>query len=61
MVLSERGSFHRKKTPSEILVHRSPLRARLYLNSLTPRIWEVIIRKNAEPGRNYPAMPDGNE
>ena len=26
----------------------------------SPRILEVIIRKNAEPGRNYSTMPDGN-
>jgi len=53
------GSFHRKN-PVKILVNRSLLPARLYLNSLTPRILEVIIRKNAEPGRNYPAIFDGN-
>ena len=39
-----------QKTPVEILVHQSLLRARLYLVSLNPRIREVIIRKNAESG-----------
>ena len=42
------------------MVHLSLLRARLYLNSLTPRILEVIILENAEPGRNYSTIPGGN-
>jgi hypothetical protein len=39
---------------------RSLLRARLYLISPTHRILEVIIRKNAEPGRNHSMISDGN-
>jgi hypothetical protein len=49
-----------RKTPVEILVHRSPLKARLYLFSVYPRIFEVIIQENAEPGRNDEPVSDGN-
>jgi hypothetical protein len=61
MVSSEEGFITVKIHPLEILVHQSPLRARLYLFSLTPLIPEVIIRKNAEPGRNKWAFSGGNE
>jgi len=49
------------KTPVVILVQRSPPRARLYLFSLIPPISEVIIQKNAEPGRNNRAISGGNK
>jgi len=52
--------FHRQRITGGVLVHRSLTRARLGLISPTPRILEVIIRKNAEPGRNYSPIPDGN-
>ena len=57
---SDRAAFTVKKTPAGILVHRSLLWARLYLFSPRPRILEVIIRKNAEPGRNNWTITDGN-
>jgi hypothetical protein len=60
IVSSEEVIIAVQKTPVGILVHQSPLRARLYLFSLNPRILEVIIRKNAEPGRNNRAISDGN-
>jgi hypothetical protein len=47
------SGFRGQKTPTGILVHLILLRTRLYLISRAPRILEVIIRKNAEPGRNY--------
>jgi hypothetical protein len=50
-----------QKIPAGILVHRSLLRTRLYLISRVPWILEVIIRKNAEPGRNYWMITHGNE
>jgi hypothetical protein len=46
-------------TPAEILVHQGPKKARLYLFSLNPRISGVIIRKNAEPGRNNGGFSGG--
>jgi hypothetical protein len=46
---SEIGDFS-LKPPMGILVHQSPLKARLYLFSLNPRISEVIIRKNTGTG-----------
>jgi hypothetical protein len=49
MVSSEEAGFTVKK-PTEILVHRSLPRARLYLNSLTPRIGEVIIWEKCGTG-----------
>jgi len=48
------------KPPARILVHRSPEKAWLYLFSLDPRISEVIIHKNAEPGRNNYGSSGGN-
>ena len=42
-------------------LQRSPLRARLYLFSLNHQISEVIIHKNAEPGRNESLFSDGIE
>jgi hypothetical protein len=43
-----------------ILVHQSLLQARLYRISRLPRISEVIIWKNAEPGRNNRGIYGGN-
>ena len=43
------------------LVHQSPEKARLYLFSPSPLIFEVIIHKNAEPGRNNSVICGGNE
>jgi len=57
---SEKVIIPVQKTPVGILVHQSPLWARFYLVSLNPRILEVIIRKNAEPGRNNRAISGGN-
>jgi len=44
------GLFYRQKTPVRILVHQSLLRARLYLISPTPRIFEVIILEKCGTG-----------
>jgi hypothetical protein len=44
------SGYTRQKAPGEILVHRNPLWARLYLFYLNPLFLEVIIRKNAESG-----------
>ena len=49
---SERWDINPLGFPVGILVHRSPFHVRLYLFSLNPRIPEVIIQKNTEPGRN---------
>jgi hypothetical protein len=57
---SEKGIPAIRKTPVGILVQRSPLPARLYLFSLNLLFLEVIIRKNAEPGRNNSAVSGGN-
>jgi len=59
-ILSSEGAVFTAKKPMGILVRRNLLRALLYLISPALRILEVIIRKNAEPGRNYSTMPDGN-
>ncbi|MGB9176652.1 MAG: hypothetical protein WCB46_07960 [Methanoregula sp.] len=48
IVISDERIITPLENPVGILVHRSPLRARLYLFSPDPWIWEVIIRKNAE-------------
>ena len=48
------------KNPVRILVQRTPQQARLYLFSLNPRILEVIIRKNAEPGPENSVIYGGN-
>jgi len=40
------------KPPEGILVQQTPQQAWLYLFYLNPRISEVIIHKNAEPGRS---------
>jgi hypothetical protein len=61
------GGYHQmellslSKNPVKILVHQRLLRTRLYLISPAPKNSGVIIRKNAEPGRNYWTIPDGNE
>jgi len=43
-----------------ILVQQTPQQAWLYLFYLNPRISEVIIHKNAEPGRNNCGFSGGN-
>ena len=48
------------KIPVGILVQRTPQQARLYLFSLNPRFSGVIIRKNAETGRNNSVLYGGN-
>jgi hypothetical protein len=49
------------KAPAEILVYQSPKKARLYLFSLNPRIFEVMIHKNAEPGWNNSVIHGGTD
>jgi hypothetical protein len=50
-----------QKPSAGILVHQSPQQVRLYLFSLNIRISEVIIHKNAEPGRNNYGSSGGNK
>ena len=59
-VIAGRAVFAVKKPPVGILVYWNLLRALLYLISPAPRTLEVIILKNAEPGRNYSTIPDGD-
>jgi len=59
-VVARRAVFAVKKPLVGILVYRNLLRALLYLISPAPGTLEVIILKNAEPGRNYSMMPDGD-
>jgi len=58
--VSSGGRIAVLKPYSEILVHRSPFLARLYLFSLNPQFSEVTIQKNTEPGRNNDVVSDWN-